>query len=486
MQRLRFVLLAPTLAAALFGCASSSAPPSLEPTRALVAERAGHDYDWMSPSQPDTAADMQVRQQVQVLLRQPLSPEAAVRIALLRNPRLQIEYARLGIAAADVLDASRLSNPTLSTRVLEPLNGNFAALIGGGLTQSFSDLLLLSARRRMGEGEYQRTELLIAASLFDLTADVRAAWYSASGAQQVAAMRATAAAAAQTEAELAGKFHDAGNMNALQLNLEQAAATQARLASTRARADAMRARTALNELLGLGPEDDRWTLAEPLALPLAQEDGAESLLQIARSQRLDLLATRREVALLEQALETTRRYRWMGRVEAGVEAERDDDRARLVGPSVSLELPLFNQGQAAVARARARLDEQRGRLHALELSVDNAVRLGVQRVQSAREIAEDYRGALIPERDAALQGAEDNANYMLIGTFELLATKQEQYAAYQGYLEAVRDYWLARIELMRSVGARLPSETAVDAVTHDGVANHAVADHHANSTEIQP
>jgi cobalt-zinc-cadmium efflux system outer membrane protein len=433
----------------------------------MVAERAGRQYEWISPSQSGTALDIELQQRVQTLLRQPLSAEAAVQIALLRNPRLQIEYARLGVAAADVLEASQLSNPTLSTRVLAPLNGNYATLIGGGLAQSFSDLLLRHARKRLGVGEYQRAELLIAAAIFELTADVRTAWYSAVGAQQVAAMRATMAAAAQTAAELAGRFHDAGNISDLQLTLERAAAAHERLASTRARADATRARAALNELLGLDGEEAHWTIAEKLPVPVPREDAAETLLAIARSQRLDLLAARREVALLEQSLATTRRYRWLGRVDAGVEAERDDDRARLVGPSLTFEVPLFNQGQAAIARARALLDEQRGRLRALEVSVDNAVRLGVERVEAAREIAEDYRSALIPERDSALASAQENANYMLIGTFELLATKQEQYAAYQGYLEAVRDYWLARIELMRSVGARLPSETPTDAITGD-------------------
>ena len=47
---------------------------------------------------------------------------------------------------------------------------------------------------------------------------------------------------------------------------------------------------------------------------------------------------------------------------------------------------------------------------------------------------------------------------MLIGVFELIQAKTQEYDAYQGYLEAIRDYWLARIDLMRVVGARLPSE----------------------------
>ena len=50
---------------------------------------------------------------------------------------------------------------------------------------------------------------------------------------------------------------------------------------------------------------------------------------------------------------------------------------------------------------------------------------------------------------------------MLIGIFELLETKQQEYDAYQGYLEVVRDYWLARSELTRAVGNTLPSTASI-------------------------
>jgi len=43
--------------------------------------------------------------------------------------------------------------------------------------------------------------------------------------------------------------------------------------------------------------------------------------------------------------------------------------------------------------------------------------------------------------------------------FELIQAKRQEYDAYQSYLEAIRDYWLARTDLMRAVGARLPSES---------------------------
>jgi len=41
---------------------------------------------------------------------------------------------------------------------------------------------------------------------------------------------------------------------------------------------------------------------------------------------------------------------------------------------------------------------------------------------------------------------------MLVGAFELILAKQAEYDAYQEYVEAVRDYWVASAELERAVG----------------------------------
>jgi cobalt-zinc-cadmium efflux system outer membrane protein len=449
-----------TIMLALTGCAGLSATHERRNLNSLVDARNGPGIVWPTASQSDAEAE----QRVASLLNEPLSLDAAVQIALLRNPRMRIEYARLSVSEADVLDASRISNPTFSANALAPVAGNVSALITGGLSQSFSDLVLWGVRKRLAVGEYERAQLLIASSMLDVIADVRTAWYRTVGAEQVAAMRASVAEAARASSELAGQFHQAGNISVLQLSLEQAAATQARLAATRSRAEATRERATLSELLGVQGKD-HWTIAERLATPVPQEDSPDTLLALAHAQRLDLIAAQREVSLLEESLSSTKRYRWMGSVDVGVAAERDTDRSRLLGPSLSLQLPIFNQGQGALARAHARLEEQRAQVQSLELNIQTNVRLGIQRIQAAREIAEDYRSALIPQRETVLERSQENINYMLIGAFELLLAKQQQYDATQGYLEAVRDYWLARIDLMRTVGARLPSESAVGAPT---------------------
>ena len=438
---------------ALGGCATMPREQGLSEIHALVDQRSGGEHTWAQ----DRDSEAKAAAAVQTMLSQPLSADAAVQIALLRNPRMQSEYARLGIAEADVYEASRISNPTLSLTALHHSGG--PTKNDAGLTLSFAELLMLPARKRLAAGEYARTQESIGAAILNLATDTRAAWYSYIGAQQVAEMREAVAAAAQTSADLAAKFFQAGNISVLQCKLEEAAATQARLQATRANAEATRARSALNSLMGLSSEAAQWTAADRLPVPLAQDESADALVPLARQQRLDLAAAQQEVTLLEQSLDVTKSYRLLGKVDVGVAGERETDGTKLYGPSLSLQLPIFNQGQGAIARATAQLDDAHARVQSLELEIDNTVRLGIDRVAAMHKIAEDYRAALIPQRETIVARTQEEQNYMLIGVFELLLAKQQEFDAYQGYLESVRDYWLARVDLMRAVGAELPSDS---------------------------
>jgi cobalt-zinc-cadmium efflux system outer membrane protein len=45
-------------------------------------------------------------------------------------------------------------------------------------------------------------------------------------------------------------------------------------------------------------------------------------------------------------------------------------------------------------------------------------------------------------------------NFMLLGPFDLLRTKQDEIAASRRLIEATRDYWIARAELDRALSGQ--------------------------------
>src|SRR5690606_33842502 len=122
------------------------------------------------------------------------------------------------------------------------------------------------------------------AEIMHTAADAEAAWYGYAGAQQVEALRRQIALAAQLSAQLAGRYFEAGNINARELALERAAASEARIAHLDAAAATHAARTELALLMGLSSSDG-WTVPGQLNLPLPREDELEDLLALAENSR---------------------------------------------------------------------------------------------------------------------------------------------------------------------------------------------------------
>ncbi len=438
---------AATLAAAiaLAGCTSLPRERGYAQTDDLIKARLGTAPGISFDATPDIPSE-------------PLSADQAVRQAFLHNPRMREEYARLGIGRAELEEARRIANPSFGYSKLDPRSGS-GTQITRSMSLSFTDLLLLPARRRFAAAELERLQNAVAAELLNLAAEVEIAWFEAVSATQVATMREFVGQAAEHSAELAQRFFDAGNINRLQLEQELAAAAQARIAAVRAAAAKLRARAVLANLIGL-PLDAGWTTVAQLAAPPASAFTADQLVRLAVDQRLDLAAVKREVGLREDALGVTRRWRWLGTVEVGYEHENQVEGGVLRGPSLSLELPVFNQGQGAITRAQAVLMDARARLDGLALAVHNDAHLGLARLAVTRQVAESYRTLLVPHREAIVARSQEQVNFMLKGVFELILAKQQEYDAYQEYLEAVRDYWTARADLRRVVGGRLPDDGA--------------------------
>ncbi|WP_193189412.1 TolC family protein [Microbulbifer taiwanensis] len=386
----------------------------------------------------------------------PLSAESAIRLALVNNPDIRAHYAELGIAAAAVYRAGHIRNPLFSASVLDSNRSGEMDQITYGLAASFSDLITLPSRKRLARRQFTEVQYQVGAELVRLAAETEHAYYDYVTARQVAAMRGQVAKAAAVSLQLAERYFDAGNMTPRDLALERAAAAEAEVDRLQAEDAALAARTALADLLGL-PLAGAWEVPAQLALPVTQEDDLGELLALARHSRLDLASASARAERLAEELCYTNWRRWLGELELGVERERETDGARLLGPTLSWEIPIFTQHRDQLLEVDAGLQMAIAEVARLMLDSDNAVRLAHAGVQNARARAETFRTRLLPARIEATQQAQLEENFMLIGTFELLLSKQREYNAYQGYLEALGDYWMTRAALAQAVGRRLPS-----------------------------
>ena len=385
-----------------------------------------------------------------------LDHEQAVLLALADNPRIRALYARLGLASADVYDAGRLSNPRLAGAVMTPDAAGDVNKLTFGITQRFTDLLLLPARRRLAAREFERVQLDVGQAVLDLALEVDRAWYGLLGAQQRLALRQQVARAANASATLAQRMADAGNLPPRALAAAQIEAQEANLAVLDAQTRLETGRAGLAELLGRMPAAD-WRAVGKLAPgePLAAEDG--KLRERAAASRLDLLAAHRALDTLEDELGVARHTRWLGEIDLGVETERETDRSRITGPSLALELPLFNHGDGKLMRARAHREQAHSELRALALRVAREVTEAAARVRVLQTSIDVQSRQLLPAREALVGHYKAELDYMLTGPFEVLQARQAQIEAWTHYVDTLRDYWIARAELSHALGLREPA-----------------------------
>ena len=67
--------------------------------------------------------------------------------------------------------------------------------------------------------------------------------------------------------------------------------------------------------------------------------------------------------------------------------------------------------------------------------------------RTAFDIARHYRDEVVPLRKRISDENLLRYNGMLIGVFELLADARAQVAGVNGYIEALRDFWIAQADL---------------------------------------
>ncbi len=452
---MRRVLFAPFAVAVLLpGCASTSAAPAFRDTAQRVAARTGLHIFWNQGG----AADEAVAHRVRDLLDRDLSVDAAVQIALLNNKDLQAVYEDLSIAQADLVQAGLLQNPTLSGGVAVPVAGSGVQTgFDLGVAQDFLALFLMSARKKVAGAELEATELRVGDAVLRTTFDVQAAYYSLVAAGQTLAMRRTTLATGDAGVTLAEAQHAAGNISDLDLVNQRMLYEQLRTDVRRGEADVLTAREALTRLLGLWGLDAAFRVPAKLPDPAPADPALDHLEALAIGRRLDLAAAHERTQALAHAAAMAKNFRFLGSASAGVNFERSPEGYSAITPSASLELPIFDQKQAAIARLEALVRQAQARESALAVGIRSEVRAARGRLVAMRDLVGRYGTVVVPMREQAVSLSQEQYNAMLLGAYPLLAAKQNEIDAHRESIEALRDYWIARADLERAVGSALPS-----------------------------
>jgi outer membrane protein, heavy metal efflux system len=400
------------------GCATYRAQPL--PSEASLAEPAATDLEELGAR----AIRLQhaVLRPITLDLSDGLSPEEAAVLAVLSNPDLTAVRSARGEAAAQLIAAGLLPNPTFGAEVDRPYGSGAAGTVdASNVTLAFDlqELLGRSARVAAASGRLESLDESIAWQEWQVAQAaklhvIRLSWLlhrmdlvSEEMEYQSQSVDVLEQAMAQGDAILS----DVG--------VHRAALEGLRHQRDELEKTSQETRRELDRLLGLPPDDPTQVQvkAPPASwLPLPE---AEDLRARAMTGRLDLESLRSGYQAQEAAV---RQAIWnqFPAITIGVSRQRNETALKFLGGFVQLGLPIFNRNQGGIALERAtrtRLREEY-RARAAQVRSDVGVLVEGDRIYD-RQLREADRGIIelmkieSAERGAVERGDLDRLAYQV-------------------------------------------------------------------------
>ena len=373
----------------LAGCASTTPPAALQrDVQQLAAGRAGV---------PATPVSETVQQ---LLARQPLDADAAVKIALLNSPALEASLAALSISDADRVAAAQLPNPHFSfARLREGQTLELERMLSFNVLH----LLTLPWRARYADESLQLARMRAAQEVIRTAAETRKAWIQAVAARQTAQYLRDAREAAEAGAELARRMARVGNYSKLQQAREQSTLADVAAQLARAEQAALAEREKLTRLMGLWGTEAQYTLPDRLPELPAQLPQRADIEASALAERLDVRAARDEARFVAGSLGFTRATGVLDALTLGAVYNTDFDdaegtRENKRGFEIELPVPLFDWGQARTARAQATYMQSVARVRDVAMRARSEARESWHGWRTAFDLAKHYRDEVVPLR----------------------------------------------------------------------------------------
>lgn len=440
----------------LGGCATFSQDGGFDSVAQMTQKRLDKEVKPLRSKTDAIAVDARIKS----LLSAPLTADSAIQIALLNNRGLQAGYAELGIAEADLVQAGRLQNPGFDfKRVTQGPD----TMIERTFVVNALNLILMPQINRLERQRFESAQLRVADQVLHLAADTRKAYFESVAARQAVVYAGQVNAAAEASALLANRMAKVGNWSRLDQNREQVFYAEATAGLARARIESVMRREKLTRFMGLWGRDAEFQLPERLPdLPAAPLEVREAE-AFALNHRLDIQSQRLQTANLAGSLGLTRTTRFLNVLDLGYIRSTDSGQPRGTGYEVSLEVPIFDWGGARVAKAEAIYMQAVNQYAETAINARSEVRERYFGYRSAYDLARHYRDNIVPLRK---QISEENLlryNGMLLSVFELLADAREQVTSVNGYINALRDYWVAETDLAAALGGNLPVSADVSA-----------------------
>ena len=390
-----------------------------------------------------------------------LSLEEALSRTFARGPELVIATEELRAAEAEAKLAGRLPNPELSVSLENVAgDGEYSGTDAAELTIELSQPIELGSKRRLRReaAELGRQLAVNGETLAraEAQAEISRRFIAVLAAQEGLALAREQAELAAKSLSAAEERIKAGKAPALDRLRLQGEASQAALEVTRAERTLQTARQKLAASWGdVHPDFDR----VEGDLGLLPEVPAPGVVDAALEQSVEALSRRiaTELSSTELARARADRLPDASLTVGWRQFEESDENAWLFG--ISFPLPLFNQGEEAVAAASSRYQIARAREESARQQARLTLRGAWQTLADAKSAAELFASQIVPAATEGYAAAEFGYQAGKFGLLELLDAQRTLFAVRQQMLAARTECHLAAVELHRLQGAQLPVAT---------------------------
>ena len=474
--------------AVIGGCARVEPTHDYGRAKDLIRQETGCDTVY------DPGDESVVQAKVEELLQGGLTVDKAVSLALLNNPAFQSLFLDIGVSRADLVQSSLFTNPTLSFGGLLPEGGGRSRLTASG-AQQIVDLWQIPVRKKIAQDQLDQTVLAIAFRATTLTAEVKSQYYRVLALQQAESITQRYVKLVEETVDLVRRRFEAGEASFFDVNLAKENVVDARLELVDLERQRRVAEAGLVHMMGLSRRLQQCTYADQL--PELTSLGADygTLLSLADSQRLDAQVASWKVNAADE--EIVREYlRIFPDITLGFDFERIESRAlpgrtiladtardsvaagtltaptiqsrgqrnlergqiidSVLGPAIAATLPIMDQNQAQIAKARVRaLQARKDQNDVLDLIAEQ-VREALAVAESSAELVRMYEEEGVPQARenvdgsrSVFQAGEQNV-LVLIEAQEVLIRRQ------LANVNARRDLASALAQLESAIGGRLP------------------------------
>ncbi len=278
----------------------------------------------------------------------------AMRTALLRHPAIRAELANVAERRADLVDAGLLPNPMLSLAFGYPIDGGGGAPAMHGIMQNLSALWERGRRVDAAEAELRASVLTLAESAVALAAMVGRGAARVHHGRLAVAHASAAADALEERATLVRAREAAGEADRVAVGEARVAAATARRRELEVRERLVMAERSFLESLGQPADDPSAIMLDASTLPTIDAPLPDEafVTELATTQRLDVLAAFEAVSGADARARLASLQR-VPELSIGAQYNQNFARREALGPMLGVEIPLFDTGRAALAKARA-------------------------------------------------------------------------------------------------------------------------------------